>query len=225
MAKKTLLELMVEAGVKWPEGAEYAAQSKCDNKVHFFKIKPKVLTGDEHFCAPGGAMGGSCLLPSLCGNWHQTIVTKAQYEKAMTEQPDQPPTIEAQPCVSATPATIEQRIAELRVMERNLAEFRAKLTDDLHALGLTWRDGAVVADEPNPEPKPEQPIITDWRDLRVGDVVGFDGIDGEYTVSDLESEHYSGCKPIKVAEDVPVSCHYTQWPDVSDHPWRFIRRP
>ena len=44
--------------------------------------------------------------------------------------------------------TIEQRIAELRDMERNLAEFRARLTDDLHALGITWLDGAVVEDEP-----------------------------------------------------------------------------
>ena len=52
-------------------------------------------------------------------------------------------TIEPQPCGSAIHNTIEQRISELRVMERNLAELRARLTDDLHAFGITWLDGVI----------------------------------------------------------------------------------
>ena len=52
-------------------------------------------------------------------------------------------TIEPQPCGSAIHNTIEQRIAELQAMERNIAELRAKLTDDLHALGITWLDGVI----------------------------------------------------------------------------------
>ena len=35
--KKHLIELMIEAGVEWPEGAEYAAQDKRFNKVNFYK--------------------------------------------------------------------------------------------------------------------------------------------------------------------------------------------
>ena len=280
--KKHLIELMVEAGIQWPEGAEYAAQSKCDNKVHFFKIKPKVLTGDEHFCAPGGSMGGSCLLPSLCGNWHQTIVTKAQYEAAIAEKvnvdddgwiewsggecpvsadmsvevklrigtimgPDHAEVfnwdhddasgdIIAYRIISKQPATpeqkffesfnrsiptntIEQRIAELRSMERHLAEFRAKLTDDLHALGITWLDSTNVADEQ------KQPVITDWRDLRVGDVVEFDGVDGYWPILNIENDDCEDNAPIKVSESIKAKCLVDGWVKLDVHPFRFIRRP
>ena len=216
--KKTLLELMIEAGIQWPEGAEYAAQDG-DRVLAFYKKRPRREVGLRSWIDGRYVAGSALTIHALCRNWHQSVVTRAQYEAAVAEQPEQPATIEPQPCGSATPATIEQRIAELRVMERNLAEFRAKLTDDLHALGITWLDGAIC------DAKPEQPVITDWRDLRVGDVVGFDGIDGEYTVIDLESKNYSGCAPIKVAEDTPVPCPYNRWPNVSDHQWRFIRRP
>ena len=33
--KKHLIDLMLEAGVKWPDGAEYAAQDKKNNKVNY----------------------------------------------------------------------------------------------------------------------------------------------------------------------------------------------
>ena len=39
--KKHLIELMIEAGVKWPDGAEYAAQDKRDLYVWFYSEKPK----------------------------------------------------------------------------------------------------------------------------------------------------------------------------------------
>ena len=38
--KKHLIELMIEAGVKWPEGAEYAAQDKTTNDLCFYGSKP-----------------------------------------------------------------------------------------------------------------------------------------------------------------------------------------
>ena len=40
--KKHLIELMIEAGVKWPEGAEYAAQDNRDLYVWFYSEKPKL---------------------------------------------------------------------------------------------------------------------------------------------------------------------------------------
>ena len=81
--KKHLIELMIEADVKWPDGAKYAAQDKCDNQVYFFNDKPKVMNGNDYFCDANGAVGHPRLLPSLCHNWHQTIVTKAQYAEAV----------------------------------------------------------------------------------------------------------------------------------------------
>ena len=42
-------------------------------------------------------------------------------------------------CVAApTPLTIEQRIASLRALEKQVEETRAELTRDLETLGLTW---------------------------------------------------------------------------------------
>lgn len=81
--KKHLIELMIEEGVEWQEDAEYAAQNKRDGKVYFFSRKPSVLAGYNHYSAPGGAVGYSYLLPSLCRNWHQTIVTREQYAEAV----------------------------------------------------------------------------------------------------------------------------------------------
>ena len=82
--KKHLIELMIEAGVKWPDGAEYAAQDKCDLYMWFYTIKPKRANFDSWAGgAPGCIAGGSTLLPSLCHNWHQTIVTREQYAEAL----------------------------------------------------------------------------------------------------------------------------------------------
>ena len=86
--KKHLIELMIEAGVKWPKGAEYAAQDKRLNKVNFYKDgKPNpnasssVWTINDH-CKWLGSRAG-IILPSLCRNWHQTIVTREQYAEAV----------------------------------------------------------------------------------------------------------------------------------------------
>ena len=85
--KKHLIELMIEAGVKWPDGAEYAAQDKCDLKVNFYSNgEPDAAWGRRyewmanncHFLEEEGI-----LLPSLCCNWDQTIVTREQYAEAV----------------------------------------------------------------------------------------------------------------------------------------------
>ena len=86
--KKHLIELMIEAGVKWPEGAEFAAQDKNDNRVHFYKDGKPLLCGgwlewmEDYECTFIGDEHG-VLLPSLCRNWHQTIVTREQYAEAL----------------------------------------------------------------------------------------------------------------------------------------------
>lgn len=118
------------------------------------------------------------------------------------------------PCnAEPVPITIEQRIASLRALEKQVEETRAELTRDLEALGLTW----MVRDDP------EQPTITDWRDLWVGDVIGFDGVDGEWDILNLEDEYDEA--PIKVSDDINAECTVEGWVNILSHPWRFIRRP
>ena len=94
--KKHLIELMIEAGVKWPEGAEYAAQDKTTNDLCFYRSKPvhRARFKDEWrpsgFDIPDGLVGRRINLPSLCRNWHQTIVTREQYAEAVAAIPMTP---------------------------------------------------------------------------------------------------------------------------------------
>lgn len=83
--KKHLIELMIEDGVEWHKGAEYAAQDKRDCNLYFFKTKPFVTPGDDYYAADGGAAGYQHQLPSLCRNWHQTVVTREQYAEALAQ--------------------------------------------------------------------------------------------------------------------------------------------
>ena len=98
--KKHLIELMIEAGVKWPEGAEYAAQDKKDNWVQFYKGgKPNYPIGFNVWMADNCAymLSNGIPLPALCRSWHQTIVTREQYEKALVAQQETQPNGEWEP--------------------------------------------------------------------------------------------------------------------------------
>ena len=91
--KKHLIELMIEAGVKWPEGAEYAAQDKDDKRVHFYKNgRPSCYSGDGQWMADDciHMWDSFVVIPSLCRNWHQTIVTREQYAEAVAAIPMTP---------------------------------------------------------------------------------------------------------------------------------------
>lgn len=278
--KKHLIELMIEAGVKWPEGAEYAVQD-ADSVLAFYKTKPRREVGRRSWGGAAYVAGSASSVHDICHNWHQTIVTKAQYEKELAERdgwirweggrrpvsgddmvlvktrsgselqseawmlnwvgyghgddiiayrvigqaskpapkPEPKPKPEhREPVASTIPGnTIEQRIAELRAMEKQVAELRAKLTNDLHTMGITWLDGAIC------DAKSVQPAITDWRDLRVGDVIEFEGVDGEWDILNLEDEYDEA--PIKVSDDINAECTVEGWVNILSHPWRFIRRP
>ena len=87
--KKHLIELMIEAGAKWPEGAEYAAQDKTTNDLCFYGSKPVLRARFQDEWRPSrldshdGIVGRRINLQSLCCNWHQTIVTREQYAEAV----------------------------------------------------------------------------------------------------------------------------------------------
>ena len=90
--EKHLIELMIEAGVKWPEGAEYAAQDKRDLYVWFYSEKPKIAgvnkgkwTSDVNYESRRKCrVVGGKKLNEPCRNWHQTIVTREQYAEAVS---------------------------------------------------------------------------------------------------------------------------------------------
>ena len=91
--KKHLIELMIEAGVKWPDGAEYAAQDKRDLYVWFYSEKPKFASANEGKWTSyvNYEKGIDCIvvdgekLNTICCDWHQTIVTREQYAEAVDD--------------------------------------------------------------------------------------------------------------------------------------------
>lgn len=247
--KKHLIELMIEAGVKWPDGAEYAAQDKRDRKLYFFERKPTVLPGDESFCAPGGPIGYQCSLPLLCRNWHQTIVTREQYAEALSAANTSGKTNqvrESKDVPASQPAaqlylgvagvmpseTIESLLTEIKAKREEHDALVAKAEAlALEIVGIeqqvndNLKEYGFVVLAMSTQGESEQPVITDWRDLRVGDVIligessaPFTAPSGEYQVTGMDVE----------SETQPVSVEWDSgevWPLLAERGWRFIRRP
>ena len=146
--KKHLIELMIEAGVEWPEGAEYAAQDKSTKEVHFYKgARPhlsKVIPCAWYDCSDCLWMGDlvSVSIESLCRNWHQTIVTREQYAEALAaigdkasqskESEDVPDSQTAAQLYSGDAGvmpseTIESLLAEIKAKREEHGELVAKV--------------------------------------------------------------------------------------------------
>ena len=135
--KKHLIELMIEAGVKWADGAEYAAQDKKDNWVQFYSLgKPNYPIGFDVWMADNCTymLNNGIPLPALCRNWHQTIVTREQYEKALADTSVTP---------TAQPSP-EYCASVMRQMPNNTIE---QLTADYHAKAAEADRLQAVADE------------------------------------------------------------------------------
>ena len=138
--KKHLIELMIEAGVKWPEDAEYAAQDRYDKRIHFYKNgRPDIYIRDGQWMADGCThMWNSFVeVPSLCRNWHQTIVTREQYKKALAdaccgqvgEMLSDKPVASAAPSIEQLAADYHAKAEEAQRLQ-SFADEALKLADD-----------------------------------------------------------------------------------------------
>ena len=141
--KKHLIELMIEAGVKWPYGAEFAAQDKFNLCVNFFGSEgaPVYHRGNDSWSDDEeGWLGIGCgvYLPSLCRNWHQTIVTREQYTKALNA------TAMAPAAQQETQPEPEYCASVMRQMPDNTIE---QLTADYHTKTVEAQRQQTIADE------------------------------------------------------------------------------
>lgn len=247
--KKHLIELMIESGVKWPEGAEYAAQDKRDSNVYFFTSKPKIVSGRDYYaCDDSFLTGCDVLLPSLCRNWHRTIVTRDQYAEALSAvtpvvqyEAQKDPKYCSSVMSQVPDNTIEQLTADYHTKAAEADRLQAvadealKAADDaLVALEKAGELIGLVISIDTKSKRSEQPAqheITDWRDLRVGDVVVVDFVDSNRTVK-LALE---GKESIVVADGkrYPICFTNASYPGGGSWwvcgsakcEWRFIRRP
>ena len=175
--KKHLIELMIEAGVKWPEGAEYAAQDNRDLYVWFYSEKPKLAgvdkgkwTSDVNYengrkcCIVDGEK-----LNEICRNWHQTIVTREQYAEAVAAGSVSDQAVDAvewhnPPSIEQLAADYHAKAAEASRLQVAACEALKAADDALRALGKAGELlGLVISIDTKPKPveQPAQPEITD----------------------------------------------------------------
>ena len=193
---KHLIDLMIAAGVEWPEDAKYAAQDKDKLCVRFYeKNKPFRSFGMNYWDSIGGSLirGVMIKLPYLCRNWHQTIVTKEQYAKAVaaiggntsqvSESEDVPDSQHAaQLCSGVAGVMPSETIESLLTAIKEKREEHGELVTKADALALEITSIEQQANDKLKEYgfslypvaaslKTAQPVITDWRDLQAGDVI------------------------------------------------------
>ena len=80
--KKPLIQLMKEAGLEWPEKANYAAQDKWCRAVYFYVHKPGVpKKGDHIWSYPSNDyyQVARYELSERCKKWRKTLITKEEY--------------------------------------------------------------------------------------------------------------------------------------------------
>ena len=170
--KKHLIELMIEAGVKWPYGAEYAAQDKRDLYVWFYNINPKRANFDSWASGVSDCIVDGLRLPSLCRNWHQTIVTREQYSEALAANVGEPA---ADAVEWHNPPSIEQLTSDYRAKASEADRMQAVADDALKAADdalLALKNageliGLVISIDTKPKQVEQQCSSAEWE---VGDV-------------------------------------------------------
>lgn len=168
---KTLIELMLEANVEWPEGAEFAAQDGRDKLLFFSARKPTLRALDDVWKMDTSGFDLE-YIGELASDWREYI-TRTEYEAAQDKaERDRIFGYKDEPCESAK-VSIEDKLLKLRALKSNITErqlqldnlneqseiLRTEIAADLAALG--WGERVV---------EPES-VITDWRDLREGDII------------------------------------------------------
>lgn len=175
-SKKQLAKIINENG-GWREGAEFAAQGGRRGNVGFTSVRP-VREGLVWDMTVGFA--GSFLADAVLPNWHQTILSRDEY---FYLYPAQVKVVVENKTTCTLTVTDGPSIEHLAADYRNAKDYAERKQQEADAAkgDAEARLAAYVAAEGSavglvlsvgaPEPKPEL-VITDWRDLQVGDEVG-----------------------------------------------------
>ena len=231
-SKQELARIISENG-GWRELAESAAQC-IGGEISFWHDTATKQHGGDWCGSYLGASDDIKFAGVKLPNWHQTILSRAEYFH-LYPAPDAKPrfcesVMRSIPEPEAKP-TIEQLAADYRnakdYAERKQQEADTAKADaeaKLKALELAGEALGLLVSPINEKQQPEL-VITDWRDLRVGDRiwVGDSGYDnncpaGEYDIADRDHGD----------DDQPVGVMWSgraHWPQIHERGWRFIRRP
>ena len=169
--KKHLIELMIEVGVKWPDGAEYAVQDERNLYVWFYSIKPKRTDYDSWVGGVPGSIIDGHKLTTLCRNWHQTIVTREQYAEAVAANAIEPAADTVDAVEWHNPPSIEQLTSDYHTKAaeadrlQSVADEALKAADDaLLALEKAGELlGGVISIDTKPKQVEQQCSSAEWK--------------------------------------------------------------
>lgn len=230
-SKKQLAEI-IHANGGWRDGAEWSIQDR-DKNIEFMTRRPEYMKSSGAWYAHASRIGFFSL-DYLLPNWHQTILSRDEYfhlypvadaaPEPVAKLTDEERCIHEAFIPKAEP-TIEQLASDYRnakdyadrkQQEADAAkvEADAKLAELVaagRALGLVL---SVACVEP-------ELVITDWRDLRVGDEV-------ECVESNVYREKYRGMVGTVLEVDgssTPYLVDFGGDKRIWCHEVKFIRRP
>lgn len=228
-SKKQLAKIIHENG-GWRDGAKFAAQGGNHGHVGFASVAP-VRNGKVWDMTRGFA--GKFLADEILPNWHQTIISREEYFH-LYPAPVKVVAENKTTChltVTDKP-TLEHLAADYRnakdYAERKQQEADAAKADAEAMLAELVAAGKALGLVLSVTDTGPELVITDWRDLLVGDRiwVGDSGRsrncpEGEYEVAAIDS--IDSDQPIGLAW--PGGLAGVTWPQIHKRGWRFIRRP
>lgn len=220
-SKKQLAKIIHENG-GWRNGAEFASQGRKTGAIGFVRTRPRRCR--DVWQTVESALVEVIRPNVLIPNWHQTVLSRDEYFHLYPVAETAPePVVEAKPTIEQLAADYRNRkdYADRKQQEADAAkaDAEAKLAE-LVAAGAAL---GLVLSVAGPEP---ELVITDWRDLRVGDVVEVTGSDnpGWVRLKGVESL----VTRIGPCEDDVSFCPRNDdgdWTMSDNTEWRFIRRP
>lgn len=208
-SKQWLADAIHNHGAGWPDGAKWAAQGGKTGTIAFaYGEKPRRI--GKHWCTEQSEINTDVNIVDHKPqpNWHQTVLSRDEY---FSVYPDVSTSCESETVVSQTP-------------QPDTLDTLMKRWEDAKALVQQAHDAVAAELERRGWGEPTVLDITDWRDLKVGDVV-------EYVEGKLD--YLVGLHVVVIGFDRnddkrPVRCtHDSLNPDHECWPkqWKFIRRP
>lgn len=229
----TLLEMMVDKKVFWPDGATHAAQDSSEayhsNVLCFYTAKPH-LKGEYYNCYGDYLDSHGVFLDDLASDWNTSIITREQYEEALLGVVECVVSETSKPYKQVDVEYEHTLLLEIKrvecVMENsvdkhllgNLKEHHKLLLEEMRK-GLFTQD--VVAHTTKVVPYEHGVVVNSWEDLQEGDLVKvlsehhiYDiGHVGEFNRKDNNNSH-----SIAVWDSNKSDYHYVA-------SWAFVSRP
>ena len=232
-SKKQLAKIIHENG-GWRDGMSFSWYGNKTKKGYFGELRPRFdrVSGAMVACGDLGVNAVSFECTKL-PNWHQTILSRDEYFH-LYPAPDAKPefcesVMRSIPEPSDKP-TIEQLAADYR-NAKDCADRKQQESDDAKAdadakLAELVAAGKAIGLVVGVDVVEPELIITDWRDLKVGDII-------EYVDGDIKDKIGMTGPVVEFAPDATdgmyVRLKCDNWPNKGRLGWprkfRFIRRP